>query len=254
MKHLLAAVFAAGLAGTARADEKDDLAGAGKKAAELKSFAFKGDVKMEMPAMMGGAMGEVDPTTFEGKHEKEVGTWLKTDSHEFVTVGRNTVARPLAEWKKVEEDGDDPMALQKSMMKKMFGGSRPVKSPAADLADLGKKIAKAKKKEKKELYGEAECDLYEAELTEEAAEEMIKESVPMGGAMRMGGADVTHSGTIKAWVDGEGRIVKYEIKASMNMSIQGMELEWGSTKSVSLTGIDSTKVEISDEAKKALGK
>jgi hypothetical protein len=255
MKNLaLTAVIALCLAGTARADEKDDLANAAKKSTELKSFAFKGETKMELPAMMGGAMGEADPTKFEGKFENGVGSWLKTDTHEFVTVGKNTVTRPIAEWKKVEEDEDDPMAMQKKMMQQMFGGSKPIKAPVSDLTDLGKKLAKAKKQEKKELVGETDCDVFTGEYTESAAEDLVKDVIPVGGAMRMAQADVTYTGSIKAWVDGDGRVVKYEIKASMSTSLQGMDLEWGATKTVSVSGIDSTKVELSDEVKKALEK
>lgn len=249
MRILLAAVLA--FAGAAR-DDKDDLAAAGKKSTELKSFAFKGETKMELPAMM-GAMGEQEPTQFSGKHESGVGSYLKTDTHEFFMVGKNTVTRPLAEWKKVEEDGDDPMAMQKNVMK-MFSGSRAVQPPSNDLSDLGKKLAKAKKKDKTEKVGDAECTIYEGELTEDAAEEIVKDSMPMGKMMKMGGGDVTHTGTLKAWVDGDGRIVKYEVSGKMTASIQGMELEMGTTKTVTLSGIDKTKVEIPEEAQKALGK
>ncbi len=144
------------------------------------------------------------------------------------------------------------MSMQKNVMK-MFSGSRAVGAPGADLADLGKKIAKAKKTDKTDKIGEADCSVYEGELTEEAAEEMVKDSMPMGRFMKQAG-EVTHTGTIKAWVDGDGRIVKYEINAKMSASIQGMDLEMGSTKTVTLSGIDKTKVEIPEEAKKALEK
>ncbi len=99
MKILLAAAVLA-FAGASR-DDKDDLAAAAKKSTELKSFAFKGETKMELPGMM-GAMGEQEPTGFSGRHETGVGSYVKTETHEFFTVGKNTVTRPLAEWKKVE--------------------------------------------------------------------------------------------------------------------------------------------------------
>jgi hypothetical protein len=203
--------------------------------------------------MMGAAMGDQEPARFEGKHENGVGTWLKSETHEFFTVGKNTVTRPIAEWKKIEsEDGEDPMAMQKNMMK-MFSGSRTVAVPAADLTDLGKKLAKVKKSEKKETLGETECSVYEGELTDEAAEELVKDAMPMGRFMKQAG-EVTHTGKMKAWVDSEGRIVKYEVKGTMSASLQGMELEMSSTKAVTLSGIDSTKVELPAEAKKALEK
>lgn len=232
-------------------DDKDDLGAAGKKSAELKSFSFQGETKVELPSIMGG-MGDAGPTKFQGKHERDVGSYVRTGTHEFFMVGKDTVSRPIAEWKKVTDEGDDPMAMQKNVMK-MFSGSRAVTTPTGDLADLGKKISKAKKKEAAEKVGDAECAVYEAELTEAAAEGIVQDSMPMGRMMKMGGGEVTHTGTLKAWVDGEGRIVKYEVTGKMSMSVQGMDLDMSSTKTVTLSGFDRTRVEIPEDARKALG-
>jgi len=241
-------IVAAALLIAARRDEKEDLANAAKKTVEAKSYTFKGQTEIEMPAMMGG-MGGGDPTKFEGKHETGVGTLVKTDTHEFVIVGENAVTRPRSEWKKVETD-DDPMAMQKNMMK-MFGGSQKVKTPHEDLAGFAKKLDKTKKKEAKEKVGEVECDLYDADLTEDAAKEWMEELLPMGKFMQQI-PDVTFTAKAKVWVDKDGRIVKYVSSGTMSASIQGQDFEMSATKTVNLSDVDATKVEIPEEAKKAM--
>lgn len=230
-------------------DDKDDLAAAAKKAHESSSYSFKGETTTEMPSMMGG-MGDNEPTKFEGKYEKGVGAYIRTATHEFVTIGDKTASRPLAEWKMLEDE-DDPMALQKRMMS-MMSGSKSVKSPHGDFADFAGKIEKAKKS-KKETLGETECDLYEIEFTEEAAKALLGDLLPMGGMMGMI-PDAESTGTGKVWVDGGGRIVKYEATGKLSASMQGMDFEMSATRTVTFYDVDKTKVEIPEDAKKLFGK
>lgn len=231
------------------ADDKDDLAAAAKKAAESSSFSFKGEIVSEMPSMMGG-MGDNEPTKFEGKFESGVGTYIKTSTHEFITVGDKTATRPIAEWKLTEDDSD-PMGMQKRMMA-MMSGSKSIKPPHADFKDFGGKVQKVKKS-KKETLGETECDVYEAEFTAEAAQELLKDVLPFGGMLGMMG-EAESSGTAKVWVDGQGRIVKYEATGKLVASMQGMDLEMSGTRTVTFYDVGNTKVEIPEDAKKLLGK
>jgi hypothetical protein len=231
------------------ADEKDDVAAAAKKLQERSSFSFKGETRTEMPGMMGG-MGDSDPSTFEGKYEKDVGSFIKTPTHEFITVGDKTATRPLSDWKLLEDEAD-PMALQKRMMS-MMSGSRAVRSPHLDFKDFGSKIAKAKKS-KRDMVGETACDLYEVEFTEDAAKEILTDMLPWGNMMGMM-PDTEITGSAKVWIDDDGRILKYESKGSLSANAGGMDLEMSASRTVTFSNFDETKVEIPEDVKKLMNK
>ncbi|HTF57822.1 MAG TPA: hypothetical protein VK661_11375 [Planctomycetota bacterium] len=235
------------LVGCPAPDEKDELLAAAKRAAEVKSYSFRGETRLALPEGMARAGGS-DPVKFEGKVERETGAWVKTDSYEFVTVGGKTVARPSADWKLIKEE--DETEIQRGLFRGL-ASSRPVRAPHEEFAGYARVVTKAKKAEAKESVGDRECQVYEAEFSEEAARDMARALFPMGRWLdRM--PEAKYSAGTKAWVDGDGRILKVETSVKISASVQGNDIEMSATRSATITDIDATKLEIPDPVKKAL--
>ena len=95
------------------------------------------------------------------------------------------------------------------------------------------------------------CRAYEVEFNRDTAREMVLALFPMGPWMDRMPID-KHLGTARAWIDGEGRILKLEIAARVVASIQGAEVQLSATRTSTITGYDATKVEVPAEAKKAM--
>ncbi|MBI4564677.1 MAG: hypothetical protein HY716_08320 [Planctomycetes bacterium] len=175
----------------------------------------------------------------------------KSDLAEVVKVGDKTVVRRGdGEWKPLEEpedDEDEDGARRRFAAARMFL-NRP---PHEMLSGIGSKLDKVKESEKKGRIGDVECSIFEAKFKESAAKDIVNEIVPMGGALEQMG-DVEYSAKAKAWVDGDGRIVKIVIDGTCDISIQGMDISFLGTRTISFSGIDKTKVEIPEEAKEAL--
>jgi len=230
-------------------DEKDDLLAAAKKAAEAKSYSFRGETKLVLPEGLARAGGG-DTVRFEGKVDRETGAWVKTDAFEFVSAGGKTAARPVSEWKAVkEEDGDE---LQR-LLYRSLAGARPPRSPHEDFAAWPRAVAAVKRAEATEKIGDRDCRIYEVDFTRESAREIIRALLPMGRWIdRMPIDNNKYAGTARAWIDGDGRILKVEISARVTISIQGSDAPLSATRTTTISDYDATKVEISAEAKKAL--
>jgi hypothetical protein len=232
------------------ADDKDDAAAAAKKTSELTNYSFKGETTIELPAMWAAAMGGADPQKFEGRYDKDAGTTVRTSSHDFVTIGDKTVSCPIQRWDKVQDE--DMMSASKRMMG-MMGSSRPVSAPHADLAKFAAKLKKAKKVDAKETIGETDCTRFDVELTDGAAEDLVKELMPSMAGM-LGQMEADLSAKAKFWVNGDGVIVKCELVGMLAGSLQGMDMEMSATRTSTLYDVGSTKVEVPEGAKKALEK
>ena len=180
--------------------------------------------------------------------DRETGTWVKTDSYEFVTVGAKTVARPSADWKLIKEE--DESEIQRGLFRGL-ASSRPVRAPHEEFAGYARVVTKAKKAEAKESVGDKECQVYEAEFTEEAARDMARALFPMGRWLdRM--PEAKYSAGTRVWVDGEGRILKVETNVKISAPVQGTDIEMSATRSSTISDIDATRLEIPDLVKKAL--
>jgi len=235
------------LAGFPAPDEKDELLAAARRAAEAKSYSFRGETKLALPEGMARAGGS-DPVKFEGKVDRDTGTWVKTDSYEFVTVGGKTVARPSADWKLLKEE--DESEIQRGLFRGL-ASSRPVRAPHEEFAGYARVVTKTKKSESKESVGDKECQVYEAEFTEEAARDMARALFPMGRWLdRM--PEAKYSAGTRVWVDGDGRILKVETNVKISAPVQGTDIDMAATRSATITDIDATRLEIPDPVKKAL--
>jgi hypothetical protein len=239
------------------ADDKDDVANAAKKVAELKSFSFSVESKTEGSGFGGGGGGGGGggPQSFkyEGKFQKDVGQMITTDTMEFVKIGTITAQRPRGDWRVVEDNpqggGGGGGGQRGRGMGGFFGQRGAPSGPGEDLADFGTKLDKCKKTDKSEKVGDADCSIYEGALTVDAA----KAFMPMSRMLdRMGGGDV--SGTAKIWIDGDGRLVKYELTTKLEADVQGNAVSMSQTRTVTLSGVNDTKVEIPEAAKAAIEK
>lgn len=215
-------------------DEKADAAAAANRLSDAKSYAFKGETLTETTGS-GGDREKQPASRFDGKVDRAVGTTIVTDQYEYVRIGRTTAARPRAEWRVVQET--QPGERRGGRLGGFFGQRGLPRAPHEELADFGSKILKCRKLD----------DGFEAELTFEAAKEFSG-----AGRMidRMGG-DLT--GRARLWVK-DGAVVRYEITTSLSADVQGNVFEMTQTRTVTISGVDETKVEIPEEARKAIEK
>jgi len=120
----------------------------------------------------------------------------------------------------------------------MAMGLRNMKAPAAQAEDLAGKVKELKKD------GEA----YVGELTEDGA----KAQLSFGGRAGGNGPEISGAkGSVKFWIK-DGVLAKYELKVKGTMSFNGNDRDIDRTTTVEIKDIGSTKIEVSDEAKKKL--
>jgi hypothetical protein len=230
-------------------DDKDELLAAANKAAQAKSYSFRGETKLVLPEGLDKSGGN-EAVRFEGKFDRETGARVKTDSYEFVMAGGKTAARPVGEWKALkEEEGGDVQRL----LYQALSGSRPPRAPHEDFAAWPRAIAGVKRADGKESIGDRECRVYEIKFTPESARELVRVLFPMGRWIdRMPIDNNSCSATARAWVDADGRILKVETSAKVTTSIQGSDAVFSVTRTTSISDVDATKVEIPEAARKAL--
>jgi hypothetical protein len=250
MKQILVAFTIAALAGRAWADEKDDLGAAAKKTADAKNYSFKGQVRTELP-ILGAAGGGPQESKFEGKVSDAEGTYILTDAQEIVRIDGKTAIRPRGDWRVVDENargaggGPNP-----GRMAGMLGGGRPPRAPHEEFKTFGSTIEKVSRADAKETVGDAECNVYAFDLTEEGA----RAQFPMGGMLgRFGGgnANAKFKGNGKAWV-ADGGIVKIETTATLSASFNNNDFDVNSTRTTLIFDVGKTKVVIPEDAKKAI--
>lgn len=225
-------------------DDKDDVAAAAKKLAESKSYSFKGT------ASQGRTGGDREPQArpFEGKHEGGVGTLMTTDAQLVVRIGDKTAICPKPVWRVVQPRPEGRPEGQ-PRPNPAAGGEGRVRLPHEELADLGAKLEKAAKAEAKETLGEVECDVYSFDYTADAAKAMAGPAPGARGGGEAPAREVKAAG--RAWIR-EGVLVKIEIKVTVSVTLQDRAIETVVARTISFYDVDATKVEIPEEAKKAI--
>jgi hypothetical protein len=227
-------------------DEKDDVAVAAKKIAEAKSYSYKGS------SAQGRVGGDREPEArpVEGKHESGVGSVVSTDAQQFVRIGDKTAVCPKPVWRVIQGRGEgQPQRPNPGQGGGQGGQPGAGRLPHEDLADFGAKLEKATKGEAKETLGEVECDVYSFTFTADAAKALAG---PAPGPRGGGEAPAREIGaTGRAWIR-EGALVKIEIKVVVKTTVQDRAIEFVVTRVLSFFDVDATKVEIPEEAKKAI--
>ena len=230
----VAATFLAAGALMAADSPKDAVTAAAKKLADQANYAWRTTVETSSNA-------RYRPGPTEGKTEKGGFTWISTtrgeNTIEAVMKGGKSAVKLQDGWQTPEEaSGGDGQQNRGRMISRMV---QNFKAPAAEAEDLASKV--------KELKGEK--GEYSGDLTEDGAKALIS-----FGRGRAGGEAPSVSGakgSVKIWVK-DGLITKYEYKVQGSMSFNGNDVEVDRTTTVSVKDVGSTKVEVSEEAKKKL--
>ncbi len=216
-------------------DDKEDLAKAAKKATEMESYKFKMTMELEGVPMAQG------PIEFTGEHQKDtthISGEVNGQEFEAYKKGKKAATKGQdGEWKAGGKGGRGGMAMNISQ----------VKAPHEELKEVEKKFEKIKKADKKETVNSKECTIYEGDLTEEAAKDIIP-----GGGGRMAGNAAEITGTGKIFVDADGVIQKVVFVSSIKVSIQGQDLDITMTRTTEVSDIGKTEIKVPEEVAKLL--
>lgn len=222
-----------------------------KKTSEIKSCGF-----MITTTLQGGEKGG-KPIATDGKWSAETGmVGSAAGKIDFVKVGEKIVVKDPKDgtWKKSE----DFATSGQEKGKKIGGAAKNIVTPTESILALvdGVKDIKEGDKEKVESV---ECTVYSGTLTEEAAKKMVAGARGAGKAGKQkgnkGGDAAGGTGEVKVWVDESGLVNKIEITAKFKMPSKegGDATEVTLARTINIFDHDKTKVEIPEEAKKALG-
>jgi hypothetical protein len=126
---------------------------------------------------------------------------------------------------------------------------RGVGAPHEELKGIEAGFKEIKKEEEK--IGEKSCAVYSGELTKEgiAASPLGKMAGQFGA---FGGGALDLSGSAKAWVDGEGNLVRYEMNTRLAGEFNGNAFEFTLKRTTDLSDVGKTQVETPEAVKKLL--
>lgn len=223
-------------------DDREDLGQAAAKIAEAASYAFKQEMQIESPL---GAAGPGIIPAIEGKVEKEVGLLAKVgDVAEIFRKGdRLLIKNGQSEWQAApaEAQGRRPRG------RLMQGLLRQVRQPHEEARDLAKAFKEVRKQEVREKVGEAECAVYAGEMGDEG----LKAS-PLGRMLQQFGAGASITGSARAWVDGEGRLLKIEFTNRASLEIQGNTVDVALVRTLEFSAVGKTTVTVPEAVQKLL--
>jgi hypothetical protein len=211
-----------------RADEPTDadrpLADAARKTAALRGYAFK----IEGDGLGGRGV------LVEGKHEKGQPAFFIADRIEFGRKGEVLVYKDAGKWQRTKTGiQSDPLRILGASAK-----VREARLPHEELSDLVKALKGARQGERK-VEG---FTVYTGTFDEDGARKLT----PVG--LR----SVARSGEAKLWVSGDGDVQKYTFTIRLQGNIGSVEVDGHMKRTVTLTDRGTARVELPDEAKKAL--
>lgn len=214
--------------------DPEAIAQASRKTHELKSYAAKISMTIE-----GGGEQAVD-LVLDGGYSEGEGIYV---TGEYLTV-------PLGLYRKGGKtaviDTEDK-TWKKAENVKTKGNRTPGKNfqiPHEEVRGLDKKLKNVRKVES-EKRGDALCDTYTAELTEEGA----KSFLPANARLLPG---LKASGDVKIWINSEGYIVEWMIIHVTEGSANGKDFRITNTRTTWFSKLNDYKPEIPSEAKSAL--
>jgi hypothetical protein len=216
------------------AGDREDLAAAAKKTAELKSYKFTADIEAQ------GGPGGGQPFSVEGFHRKEDGTYAKVgDRFEVARKGdRVAYADQSGEWKPFED-----------VQGRARGFVKEIKSPHEELPTIDKKFDKLAKDEKCERYDDGDCAVYSGTLSDEGARALV----PMGDQLKKWG-DPTVKGTARIYVNSDGAVVRYVIDVELTFDFNGNSFPVAVSRDVKLSRLDNVQDDLPSAAKEILEK
>lgn len=211
-------------------DAAEELGKAAQGLAGLANYTFRIELASD-------AGKKNSPGTMECVYQKDVGMYGKGSHLEMVRIGDKVAVKDskAAEWTRVSLAEGKADKDQKRLARLVRG----VNPPGDELAGIEKKLKSVAR------TCEGDLSVYSGELTDEAARDLL------WGAGR--GKNPAAAGSVKVFVNAQGRIVKYQIDGSLKITKKdGQDVEVKISKTVEISNEGSTKVEIPEEAKKAL--
>jgi len=212
-------------------DPKDAVTSAAKKLADKDNYSWKQTIE-------NAGRGGFDPGKLEGKTEKGGYTCLsmsmRDNTIQAVKKGEKGALKGEEGWKSVSEalSGDPGPATFIARRIQNY------KTPAAQVEDLAGKVKDLKQ----------DGDAFSGDLTEDGA----KSQLLFGGRPGGNGPDISGAqGSVKIWTK-DGLLSKYEVKVKGKVSFNGNDRDVDRTTTVEIKDIGSTKIEVSDEAKKKM--
>ncbi len=200
---------------TTTAHAGDDLAKALKAVTTADSYAFSVAEGTEMSAV-------------EAKYQKDAPLYCKADKIEFFRSDKVLVYKDKDVWQRTRTGTlSDPLRILGPSAK-----VRAVRLPHEELAILGKALTKVKKTDTTLI----------AEFDADAAKKLA----------RTEDRDLARGGTAKLWLDADGKLTKYEIAIRVQGVRGNAEVDGVMTRTVTVSGVGMTKVELPAGAKKAL--
>ena len=235
MKRTILLCTSALLAGSlfaADSSPKDDLKAAAKKLGD--NYSWKGSV--ENAAGGGFGAGPSEGKTAGGT------TWLsmtrRDTTTEAVLMGSKGAVKTQDGWQSLTDAAKDDGGGGFNPTRFLALRLQNYKTPAAEAADLADKAKELKK----------DGDVISSDLTADGAKSLLTFRLPGGGD----GPEVSNpKGSVKFWVK-DGQITKYQFKVQGTVSFGGNDREVDRTTTVEIKDVGTTKVEVSEDAKKKL--
>jgi len=229
-------ILLAGSLFAADASPKDDVKAAAKALGNQTNYSWK--ATSDSPNGGGRFNG---PT--EGKTENGGYTWLslsmRDNTVEAVLQGGKGAAKTADGWKSLAElnqdNGDGGFNPNMFLARRL----QAFKAPAVEVADLADKAKELK------LDGDA----YVGDLTVDGAKSLLTMGRPTAGDNV---PTVTNpKGSVKFWVK-DGQLTKYQSHVQGTVSFNGNDRDVDRTTTVEIKDIGTTKIQVSDDAKKKL--
>ena len=205
---------------TLAAEGGEELAPVLKKAQGWESYRFAVEAQP-------GAGGKL-----EARYQKGQPLACKADQIELFKKGEVVAYKDAGKWQKSRTGRlSDPLRVLGAVVK-----VRTVRLPHEELATLAKSVRSVKKAK------EGGQTVYSAALDKEAAQALAR-SEHKG---------VAQSGSARFWLNKDGQLAKYTVSIRVQGRIGGADIDGTMTRTVVLSGVGSTKVEIPEAARKVL--
>lgn len=198
-----------------------------QKTASLASYAFK---------INEGNAGDKEPPriSVEGKFEKGKPIFFKADKIEFFKQGNVVAYKDGDNWHKSKTGTlSDPLRILGGVAK-----VRAARMPHEEFADLAKLL-----KNVKEATPKARAStMYLGTLDEPAAKKLAPTAL----------ASVARDGRATIWLDDAGKLSKYSLRIRVQGTLGNAEIDGQITRTVTLSEQGMARIELPEEAKKAL--
>jgi hypothetical protein len=231
-------VLLAGSLFAADASSKDAVKAAAKALGNQTNYSWKATV--ESPNGGGGRFnGPTDGKTEQGGYTCLTMTRDDGTTEAVLKGDKGAVKTPDSGWQSLAElsqdNGDGGFNRSQFLARRL----QSFKAPAAEAVDLADKAKELKK----------DGDAYASDLTEAGAKALLTMGRPATGD---NAPTVTNpKGSLKFWVK-DGQLTKYEFHVQGTVSFNGNDRDVDRTTTVQIKDVGTTKIQISDDAKKKL--